>query len=109
MSFCRNEKWGENYPLEYESYIKTLDTNFASKHGGSAKVDMLTRYPELVVIWAGYAFSRDYNQGRGHYYAVNDVRKTLRTDVPQPSTCYACKSTDVPRVMNKMGIAEFYK
>ncbi|MBP9191496.1 MAG: ammonia-forming cytochrome c nitrite reductase [Ignavibacteria bacterium] len=105
----RNEKWGENYPLEYESYIKTLDTNFASKHGGSAKVDMLTRYPELVVIWAGYAFSRDYNQGRGHYYAVNDVRKTLRTDVPQPSTCYACKSTDVPRVMNKMGIAEFYK
>lgn len=105
----RNEKWGENYPLEYESYIKTLDTTFASKHGGSAKVDMLVRYPELVVIWAGYAFSRDYNQGRGHYYAVNDLRKTLRTDVPQPSTCYACKSTDVPRVMNKMGIAEFYK
>jgi nitrite reductase (cytochrome c-552) len=105
----RNEKWGENYPLEYETYIKTLDTNFASKHGGSKKMDMLSKYPELVVIWAGYAFSRDYNQGRGHYYAIDDIRRTLRTDVPQPSTCYACKSTDVPRVMNKMGIAEFYE
>lgn len=105
----RNEVWGENYPLEYETYISTLDTGFASKHGGSKKMDMLSRYPELVVLWAGYAFSRDYNQGRGHYYAIKDIRNTLRTDVPQPSTCYACKSTDVPRVMNKIGIDKFYK
>lgn len=105
----RNEVWGENFPLEYESYINTLDTGFASEHGGSKKMDMLSRYPELVILWAGYAFSRDYNQGRGHYYAIKDIRNTLRTDVPQPSTCYACKSTDVPRVMNKIGIEKFYQ
>lgn len=105
----RNEVWGENYPREYETYIQTLDTNFRSKYGGSGKIDMLEKYPELVILWAGYAFSRDYNQGRGHYYAVKDLRQTLRTDVPQPSTCYTCKSTDVPRVMNKFGIPEFYK
>lgn len=105
----RNEVWGENYPLEYESYLNTRDTSFSSKHGGSVKIDMLERYPDLVILWAGYAFSRDYNQGRGHYFAVKDVRSTLRTDVPQPSTCWTCKSTDVPRVMNEIGIAEFYK
>lgn len=105
----RNEVWGENYPLEYEAYISTLDTSFASKHGGAKKIDMLSRYPELVILWAGYAFSRDYNQSRGHYYAIKDIRNTLRTDVPQPSTCYTCKSTDVPRVMNKIGIAKFYQ
>ena len=33
----RNEVWGENYPREYESYISTLDTTFASKHGGAKK------------------------------------------------------------------------
>jgi len=71
-------------------------------------VDYLEKYPELVVMWAGYAFSRDYNQGRGHYYAVTDVHNTLRTDVPQPGTCWTCKSTDVPRLMNSMGVAEFY-
>lgn len=105
----RNEVWGEAFPRQYESYIETLDTSFASKYGGSAMVDMLKREPNLVVLWAGYAFSRDYNQGRGHYYAIKDIRNTLRTDVPQPATCWSCKSTDVPRLMNQMGVANFYK
>ncbi|MCO5265488.1 MAG: ammonia-forming cytochrome c nitrite reductase [Lentimicrobium sp.] len=105
----RNEVWGENFPREYETYASTLDTSFRSAHGGSATIDYLEEYPELVVLWAGYAFSRDYNQGRGHYYAVNDIRKTLRTDVPQPATCWTCKSPDVPRLMEEMGVAEFYK
>jgi nitrite reductase (cytochrome c-552) len=105
----RNEVWGENFPRQYETYISTQDTTFRSKYGGGAMVDMLAKYPNLVILWAGYAFSRDYNQGRGHYYAVQDVRNTLRTDVPQPATCWTCKSTDVPRLMNEMGIANFYK
>lgn len=105
----RNEVWGENFPLQYESYLKTLDTNFASKYNGNKPIDMLERNPSYVILWAGYAFSRDYNQARGHYYAVQDIRKSLRTDVPQPRTCWACKSTDVPRVMNKLGVAEFYR
>ncbi len=105
----RNEVWGENYPREYERYAETADTSFSSKHGGSAKIDYLEHYPNLVVLWAGYAFSRDYNQGRGHYHAVDDVRKTLRTAVAQPATCWSCKSTDVPRVMNAKGPAAFYK
>jgi len=105
----RNELWGENFPRQFQAYIQTLDTTFASKYGGGKMIDMLDREPNLVVLWAGYAFSRDYNQGRGHYYAVTDVRNTLRTGVPQPATCWTCKSTDVPRLMNQMGVAEFYK
>lgn len=105
----RNEVWGENFPREYETYNSTLDTSFQSAHGGSAMIDYLEKYPELVVMWAGYAFSRDYNQGRGHYYAIKDIRETLRTDVPQPSTCWTCKSPDVPRLMNEMGVENFYK
>lgn len=105
----RNEVWGENFPRQYETYVSTSDTNFRSKYGGSATIDMLEKDPNLVILWAGYAFSRDYNQGRGHYYAINDIRNTLRTDVPQPATCWTCKSTDVPRLMNEMGVANFYK
>ncbi len=105
----RNEVWGENFPREYETYISTTDTSFKSAHGGSAKHDYLEKYPELVVMWAGYAFSRDYNQGRGHYYAIQDIRQTLRTDVPQPATCWTCKGPDVPRLMQEMGVAEFYQ
>jgi len=104
----RNEIWGENFPREYETYVNTLDTSFMSKYGGSATRDALSEQPEMVVLWAGYAFSREYKQSRGHYYAINDIRETLRTDVPQPATCWTCKSTDVPRLMNKMGVEQFY-
>jgi nitrite reductase (cytochrome c-552) len=120
----RNKVWGENYPQEYESYYQTSDTSFSSKYNGSAMIDMLEIDPRLVVLWAGYGFSKDYNQGRGHYYAVTDVYNSLRTgaptnskDGPMPATCWTCKSPDVPRLMHDLmhkmgsneGVAEFYR
>jgi nitrite reductase (cytochrome c-552) len=105
----RNEVWGRNFPRQYESYMRTAETNYASKYFGSKTIDYLEKYPEMIVMWAGYAFARDYNQGRGHFYAVSDVHNTLRTVQPQPATCWTCKSTDVPRMMNEIGVAEFYK
>lgn len=111
----RNEVWGKNFPREYQSYLQTSDTTFRSKYNGAATIDMLEVDPRLVVLWAGYGFSKDYNQGRGHYYAITDIRNTLRTGAPaagkpspQPNTCWACKSTDVPRMMSEVGPADFY-
>ncbi|MBN2683217.1 MAG: ammonia-forming cytochrome c nitrite reductase [Bacteroidales bacterium] len=118
----RNEVWGENFPREFQSYYQTEDSSFKSKYNGNAMIDMLEVDPRLVVLWAGYGFSKDYNQGRGHYYAITDVNNTLRTGVPgenEPmvATCWTCKSPDVPRLMNdlmekmgsKEGVAEFYR
>lgn len=109
----RNEVWGENFPREYDTYRKTLTSDFASKHGGSKMIDYLEEFPELVILWAGYGFSKDYNQGAGHARAVKDIRVTLRTggaeNSPMPATCWTCKSTDVPRLMDIQGVAEFYK
>jgi len=112
----RNEVWGENYPREFQSYYQTQDTSFRSKYNGNATIDMLAVDPRLVVLWAGYGFSKDYKQGRGHFYAVEDLVKTLRTggptskdDGPMPSTCWTCKSPDVPRYMNEVGVGDFYK
>ncbi len=121
----RNEVWGKNFPREYQSYLSTSDTMFRTKYNGSATIDMLEIDPRLVVLWAGYGFSKSYNQGRGHYYAVKDVQNSLRTGAPMngekspmPNTCWACKSPDVPRLMNQLieekgdfqsGVAEFYK
>jgi len=111
----RNEVWGENYPKEYQSYMRTADTTFSSFQGGSAFIDMLEEDPRFVILWAGYAFSKDYNQGRGHYYAIEDVHNSLRTaapeskeDGPMPATCWTCKGPDVPRLMAEKGVEEFY-
>jgi nitrite reductase (cytochrome c-552) len=105
----RNEVWGENFPREFETYKSTIDTSFKSKYGGSSTRDYLSEFPELVVLWAGYAFAKDYSQGRGHYRAIEDIINTLRTVQPQPATCWTCKSTDIPRLMNKYGPEAFYK
>ncbi len=106
----RNEVWGENYPREHQSYIRTADTTFKSMYNGNAMIDMLEVDPRLVVLWAGYGFSKDYNQGRGHYYAIEDIRNTLRVGAPvngakspMPNTCWTCKSPDVPRMMKELG------
>jgi nitrite reductase (cytochrome c-552) len=105
----RNEVWGKNFPREFERYRSTREEDFASREGGSVMIDMLERDPRMVVLWAGYGFARDYNQGSGHYRAIEDIRNTLRTGLPQPATCWSCKSPDVPRMMKEMGVAEFYK
>ncbi len=105
----RNAVWGEQFPRHFQTYLQTLDTTFVSRWGGSRHRDMLAQHPEMVVLWAGFAFARDYDQIRGHYYAVRDLHGTLRTNVDQPATCFTCKSTDVPRLMDEYGVAGFYQ
>ncbi len=112
----RSEIFAQNYPREYETWVKTLDTSFQSEYHGSSVVDVLEQRPEMVILWAGYAFSKDYGTPRGHMHAIDDIHHTLRTaapmspeDGPQPATCWTCKSPDVPRMMEAVGVAEFYK
>jgi nitrite reductase (cytochrome c-552) len=69
---------------------------------------MLERDPRLAVLWAGYAFSKDYNQGRGHFHSIEDIRQTLRTNPITAATCWTCKSPDVVRLMDQMGPEAFY-
>jgi nitrite reductase (cytochrome c-552) len=111
----RNEVWGQNFPRQYQSYMQTADTTFVSKYNGATLRDALGENPRMVVLWAGYAFSREYTKPRGHAYAIEDIRHTLRVGAPvdgktsiQPNTCWTCKSPDVPRLMEEHGIAEFY-
>ncbi len=122
----RNELWGKNFPREYDAWLKTKETDFKSKYNGNAMIDMLEEDPRMVVLWAGYGFSEDYTQGRGHSYAIIDQRNSLRTGAPMgkdeandpmPATCWTCKGPDVPRIMHDLstkmglqeGIAEFYR
>lgn len=114
---ARNEVYGINYPRQFESWQRTADTTFVSQYNSSDAVDVLAQRPEMVIFWAGYAFSREYTTPRGHMHAIEDMRRTLRVGNPgidgdndmQPATCWVCKSPDVPRMMNEMGVAEFYQ
>lgn len=112
----RNDEWGKNFPRQYQSFLETADTSFKSKYNGNAMIDMLELDPRMAVLWAGYGFSKDYTQARGHVYSIKDIRTTLRTGAPagpgegpMPNTCWTCKGPDVPRLMSELGVADFYK
>ena len=111
----RDSVWGMNYPRQYQSYMRTADTTLKSMYNVAGFKDILNDQPELIILWAGYAFSKDYNHPRGHVYSVADLHNSLRTGAPlrpgegpMPSTCWTCKSPDVPRLMNEIGVADFY-
>lgn len=104
-----NAKWGVSFPREYDSWELTKTDNGNTKYGGSGFRDYLAEDPRLVVMFAGFGFGKDYNQARGHYWAVHDVVNTKRVNATTPATCWTCKSPDVPRLMSKMGVANFYK
>ncbi len=113
---AQNEKFAKDFPREYETWAMTEDTTFKSLYNGSQEEDVLEAHPELVVIWDGYAFSREYNTPRGHRHCLDDLRKILRTGSPgingatdlQPATCWTCKGPDVPRLMREKGVGTFY-
>ena len=103
----KNEEFRKHYPRQFDSWKKTKNSDEIE--------DMLKKYPELVVLWAGYGFAKDYNAPRGHFYAIEDNRNTLRTGGPtdektgpMPTACWTCKSPDVPRMMDKEGDDEYY-
>ncbi len=110
-----SSKWGLNFPNEYDSYLKTESNKEDTTYGGASKFSWLTRDPRQVILFAGYPFSKDYNDDRGHMNTLTDVRATGRLNL-NPSdpkhttaTCYSCKSSNNPSLWAEMGMAAFDK
>jgi nitrite reductase (cytochrome c-552) len=100
--------WGLNYPREYETYLKSRQSDTRTLYGGAFPRDYLDADPNLVVLWAGYGFAKDYKQARGHPHSVEDILATKRITPKTVGTCWTCKSADVPRLLHEMGPADFY-
>lgn len=111
-----NDSMDLRYSNEYQTWKHTTDTTFRSLYNGNQQTDVLADRPRMVILWAGYAFAKDYQTPRGHMYAIEDVYKTLRTgapmhptDGPQPAACWACKSPDIPRLLTHTDAKTLYK
>lgn len=101
--------WGLNFPNQYSSFLKTRENEADTTHGGSSKFSHLERDPRQVILFAGYAFSKEYNDDRGHEWALTDVREIKRVNETTPGTCYSCKSANNPKLWQEMGMAAFDK
>ncbi len=100
--------WGQNFPNEYDSFLKTKDDTISTPYGGSVPYSKLERDPNLKRFWAGYPFSVDYNEERGHQYMLIDQKNTKRQQVAkQPGACANCHSADAPGLIAQMGWETF--
>ncbi len=89
-------EWGKNFPRQYDGYRRTVDTE-RTRYGGSEAFQRLDRDPRLRRIFAGYAFSIDYREERGHAYSLRDQDETERTRrKPQPGACLHCHASVIP-------------
>ncbi len=102
-----SSKWAVNYPNQYDTMLMTKDNNTATAFGGSEPYSKLEKDPRLVTLFAGYPFSKDYDEERGHMNALDDVRTTKRVNETTHATCYSCKSSNNPQLWNEMGMAEY--
>lgn len=109
--------WGRNFPLQYDSYRRTVDMT-RTRYGGSeatshspTKTDprwqisqsKLEEDQRLVRMWSGYPFSVDFREERGHAYMLDDQRYTRRvTEFKQPGTCLNCHASTFV-AMRKLG------
>ena len=105
--------WGENFPIQYEQYKKTIedtDGDFIKvdptaedprEYHTISRIDSETRAKRM---WRGYAFAVDYTEPRGHEWALEDQKNTKRTKPPfkQPGTCLNCHAS-MPEIYDELG------
>jgi nitrite reductase (cytochrome c-552) len=90
--------WGTNWSREYDAYLRTAEST-KTRFGGSESLpqEKIERDPWLVRMFAGYAFSIDYRDRRGHAYMLSDQEMTKRvTERPQPGSCLHCHASVIP-------------
>jgi nitrite reductase (cytochrome c-552) len=115
--------WGKNFPLQYDGYLKTVD-QVRTRYGGSeaeprtptqadprsvVAQSRLEEDPRLKLMWAGYAFSKDFREERGHAYMLDDQTFTERQQVAkQPGTCVNCHAS-VYTAYKQLGGGDIFK
>jgi nitrite reductase (cytochrome c-552) len=88
------EPWGQNWPHQFDGWKATAGDKF---YGGSSALpeSKLDTYPWLKRLYAGYAFSLDYREARGHAYMLYDQGVTERvTKKSQAGACIHCHASN---------------
>lgn len=104
-------KWGTNWPREYDGYKRTSEST-GTKYGGAAGASegqpapqKADRDPWLKRVFAGYLFSVDYRDRRGHAFMLADQEATKR-NIPaenkQSGNCLHCHGSIMP-LYKKLG------
>ena len=109
----------KEFPLQAASYDRNNETEFMSKYKGSKNLPKnsdpasLTQLksaaqPYLKNLWLGYPFMYEYNEARGHTYAIHDILEIDRINRygekgAMPATCWNCKTPKMVQWIKQYG------
>jgi nitrite reductase (cytochrome c-552) len=90
--------WAANWPRQYDGYKQTVIASRTNFGGGDVHpAQKAEAEPWLTRMFAGYAFSLDYRDRRGHAYMLLDQEQTRRvTERPQNGACLHCHASVLP-------------
>ena len=115
----KNSAFSKEFPQQWELYLRNTQANeeearkTMTRFKGSIpfhKNDNVNPLPKgykqaaqpyLKNLWLGYPFSYEYNEARGHTYAIEDVAHIDRINRygekgGLPTTCWNCKTAKIP-------------
>ncbi len=103
-------KWGDVYPLEYESWLKTKEPRPKNKSmfkrgWDTDKIvwDKLSEFPFMGLLFNGWGFGIEYNEPRGHYYMMIDQREIDQSRTKAGGACLTCKSPYINKLVKEYG------
>jgi nitrite reductase (cytochrome c-552) len=106
-------KWGQVYPLEYDSWLKSKDPNapglskYRKGWTGGEKFDKLSEYPFMALLFNGWGFGVEYNEIRGHHYMLIDQLEIDPSRLKAGGVCLTCKSPFASKLQKEMGLNYF--
>lgn len=114
------ERWGKVFPEQLDMYLKVeKEKPQATEFGGNLAYSKLICFPQLTILWAGYPFSIDANEERGHFWVQIDQMKTARNNKDflnahgfkafkgQPTACMNCHSGWTPWLIKNVAKEDF--
>ncbi|MDR2891655.1 MAG: ammonia-forming cytochrome c nitrite reductase subunit c552 [Deltaproteobacteria bacterium] len=127
-SIAKNETkasaFKSEFPNQYATYERNNESEIMTEYKGSIpfrKNDNVNPLPKgfkhsqpyLKNLWMGYPFMYEYNEARGHTYAVHDILAIDRINrygeqAGLPATCWNCKTPKIPEWVAQYGDDKFW-
>jgi len=85
--------------------IQQIAVSMGKEQENSYVTSYLEQDPYLTNIYEGYGFAIDYGSARGHYYTLEDVKKTQRPHAK--ANCITCKTPDMHKMIAEQGISVY--
>jgi nitrite reductase (cytochrome c-552) len=94
----RSSAFEDDFPMHFASYVENMERGGEDSSKFTEDIE-----PNLPMLFHNLAFAKEYNEPKGHTYAIEDIFTIARITDQSPGSCMTCKSTTVPKLFEEFG------